>query len=852
MPFAGYTNFDDCVSRNRDKDDPDAYCGSIKHKVEDKALDAVRAGITEINKLFGKKPTVPKGPVQNPQPQGIPAKVYQGKGFSGVAPAQPRRQLAAPHPGLARGPGRVGKQHFVPSPADPKRGELPKKPSAEERYAGRAPGDTSKPPSGWAGSRFNPRNKPMKKHETEENPEHSHDPTKEGGGAEGKKKDDLKTYRVHFGYVEYTVKGPEQQTSTKNVKAKNEKDARKQILDYYKKNRPYVARVAEWHDTRTLRALEKHELSADAPKWGWHPRGPQAKQKPVKKNGGGTDEATPELADVTMIGRTLQSVAEILSEHAQEHHDLDKKKSRRSTKIKGVKPSRKPHGQTKPRQQRGTAHGQRLAKHETEENPSHSHDPRKSESEAEADRRLHTAIFDPKPERGGRAEYEPITKFGRTAREHRHHGVAHDHKGGTFVHSHEEKAEGVKRPILGPGPQSVSGPRSSYPLKKHETGALHDDCETILSRVEKHVSDLNPEHSHSPYGSAQSYAARRAETHDRARTAQRLQSQRDKIHGDIERRRDAREKRRRHLDKQHPDEYPQEWGPKHLYQKIAEEVEKIDKRLSLEPLKPKPPSASHRHVGKPRPDVPPAVSRTHEVPPYGTRAHETYQQAHKAIDEIKKAVGGCPAGWHKHEPYDYCHPMKRAHRGETMMKPAGALEDAHGVLDEAVVQARALGVGGLERVLANFKEGLKDTRDPADAYKRLAGAAARIEQHAKDRIMAGKDDSPQERMQTKVVVDILRRAASKVKPKPEAGDQAHADVPRMDDKKLSRHYDALVNYLKGDRARQLAPDVHQEYIDRLKAVNAELGRRAQAQRAWRTPGMGTERQNRPGGGRANA
>ena len=38
MPFAGYQDFDACVDANRDKDDPDAYCGSIKHKVEDKAM----------------------------------------------------------------------------------------------------------------------------------------------------------------------------------------------------------------------------------------------------------------------------------------------------------------------------------------------------------------------------------------------------------------------------------------------------------------------------------------------------------------------------------------------------------------------------------------------------------------------------------------------------------------------------------------------------------------------------------------------------------------------------------------------------------------------------------------------
>src|SRR6516165_8425446 len=34
-PFAGYTDFADCVSKNSDKGDPDAYCGYIKHRVED-------------------------------------------------------------------------------------------------------------------------------------------------------------------------------------------------------------------------------------------------------------------------------------------------------------------------------------------------------------------------------------------------------------------------------------------------------------------------------------------------------------------------------------------------------------------------------------------------------------------------------------------------------------------------------------------------------------------------------------------------------------------------------------------------------------------------------------------------
>ena len=35
-PFAGYEDFDDCTSKNSDKDDSDAYCGEIKHRTEDK------------------------------------------------------------------------------------------------------------------------------------------------------------------------------------------------------------------------------------------------------------------------------------------------------------------------------------------------------------------------------------------------------------------------------------------------------------------------------------------------------------------------------------------------------------------------------------------------------------------------------------------------------------------------------------------------------------------------------------------------------------------------------------------------------------------------------------------------
>ena len=34
MPFAGYKDFDECVAKNRDKDDPKGYCATIQRKVE--------------------------------------------------------------------------------------------------------------------------------------------------------------------------------------------------------------------------------------------------------------------------------------------------------------------------------------------------------------------------------------------------------------------------------------------------------------------------------------------------------------------------------------------------------------------------------------------------------------------------------------------------------------------------------------------------------------------------------------------------------------------------------------------------------------------------------------------------
>jgi len=39
MPFGEYKDFDDCVSKNKDKDDPEAYCATIKRNIEGEVFD---------------------------------------------------------------------------------------------------------------------------------------------------------------------------------------------------------------------------------------------------------------------------------------------------------------------------------------------------------------------------------------------------------------------------------------------------------------------------------------------------------------------------------------------------------------------------------------------------------------------------------------------------------------------------------------------------------------------------------------------------------------------------------------------------------------------------------------------
>ena len=57
-PFAGYKNFDDCVSKNKNKDNPDAYCAVIMRQVEGKMKKQEAEEIEGIktNELKPEKP----------------------------------------------------------------------------------------------------------------------------------------------------------------------------------------------------------------------------------------------------------------------------------------------------------------------------------------------------------------------------------------------------------------------------------------------------------------------------------------------------------------------------------------------------------------------------------------------------------------------------------------------------------------------------------------------------------------------------------------------------------------------------------------------------------------------------
>lgn len=241
--------------------------------------------------------------------------------------------------------------------------------------------------------------------------------------------------------------------------------------------------------------------------------------------------------------------------------------------------------------------------------------------------------------------------------------------------------------------------------------------------------------------------------------------------------------------------------------------------------------------------------------------------------ELEKAAG-CPAGQHKHAPYDYCHPSDRKHRGYTDEEPSGGMDAAHGVLDEAVAEAQAIRAYGAVKLLRNAKALLDPKR------RNPAGAAIALSEMA-DKLLdtAGRySKSPNMRvraygMALKKIEKVIRSAAKKAaeeKPRMggrstpgEEGERAargeaatteptkgHEDVQRMSDEELREHQGRLKRYIE-EQERQ-GKEVSPAFFERGRAVNREVGRRAKERREVTEPGAGTEWQRRPGAGRANA
>lgn len=54
LPFAGYKNFQDCVSQNQNKKNPEAYCAFIIHQVEGKKKQAEKPPKAQWDRCEGK------------------------------------------------------------------------------------------------------------------------------------------------------------------------------------------------------------------------------------------------------------------------------------------------------------------------------------------------------------------------------------------------------------------------------------------------------------------------------------------------------------------------------------------------------------------------------------------------------------------------------------------------------------------------------------------------------------------------------------------------------------------------------------------------------------------------------
>lgn len=114
-PFAGYKDFADCVSKNQDKHDPEAYCGSIKHKVEDSKTGKAQFYDPEDSRVAmlrqGEISSTDMGPGTHspgagdgPMPDQPPSMIPGGPGAVAMPPLQPGGQTPGQPPTQQPGP----------------------------------------------------------------------------------------------------------------------------------------------------------------------------------------------------------------------------------------------------------------------------------------------------------------------------------------------------------------------------------------------------------------------------------------------------------------------------------------------------------------------------------------------------------------------------------------------------------------------------------------------------------------------------------------------------------------------------------------------------------------------------
>ena len=447
--------------------------------------------------------------------------------------------------------------------------------------------------------------------------------------------------------------------------------------------------------------------------------------------------------------------------------ELDKKKTHKPTIPHGAShPGHKPHGQVKPRQQRGTAHGQRVAKAESatskpQRSISYQNEGKtrttpvkitpmrvfpsmretkvdecestlKKASDELAKARTYLSEGE-KPPKGAEKKEGPrggwyydsgsaAAPGGET--HHGERGVPHTHNTGTpeeFSHTHGHR-------LNHPGPESEGPGKSSSKEKKYPIGTENENAETRTRA--RRATEL----SHKP-GKEHNVTDRQAQPDPDPDNEKRVQRwdelarqpkdellriltrsgmhsltlndpKKDVIAAIVDREfYRLRPRRQRRLKKQHPSEYPQEWGPKTLYAKIEEEAAGLEKLLK---------------------------------------------------------AGGCPQGQHKHAPYDYCHPSDRKHHGYTDEKPSGPMDEVYGVLDAAIVEAKGMGAEGMAVALEVVKGKLDPEARPDQVVQQLMAVANSYTEAAKQGATSPNMRMRAQAMGYKKVADTLRRAAKKL------------------------------------------------------------------------------------------